>query len=270
MVFQRLLTSTTGRSMRHRSLHGLTMKTDSYTALVALSTLRAMAKGNGLVMLKKSIDPNGALLARGYSLAQLLMGRQPRTSIPVIASTQRPRWGESKQLRDRQDNTKTRQTVDYDRYHRGRPWSTLRAGDSRWVQYANIMAGYSGWQGRHALFDLWSLSFLTVNSNPRDRTAQYNSRARREPEYFSNNPAPHVWKLKPVLQLPLLRFGLPLFQWRECASNSIACPDYNMYYGNKVILREGFEHCSSGNLPKCYAVRVGIQPCRLDSLVGFM
>ena len=69
-------------------------------------------------MLKKSVDPYGALLAYrttslecGYSPAQLLMGRQLRTSIPVMASTLQPRWDESKQLRDRQENIKTRYTV---------------------------------------------------------------------------------------------------------------------------------------------------------------
>ena len=72
-------------------------------------------------MLKKSVDPYGALLAYrttslecGYSPAQLLMGRQLRTSIPVVASTLQPRWEESKQPRARQENIKTRQRVDYD------------------------------------------------------------------------------------------------------------------------------------------------------------
>ena len=96
-------------------------------------------------MLNKSVDPYGALLAYrtaslecGYSPAQLLMGRQLRTSIPVMASTLQPRWDESKQLRDRQENIKTRQTVDYDRYHRAQSFSTLCAGDHVWVQYAKI------------------------------------------------------------------------------------------------------------------------------------
>ena len=95
-------------------------------------------------MLKKSVDQYGALLAYrttslecGYSPAQLLMGRQLRTSIPVMAGTLQPRWDESKQLRDRQD-IKSRQTVDYDRYHRAQPLSTLSAGNPVWVQDAKI------------------------------------------------------------------------------------------------------------------------------------
>ena len=44
-------------------------------------------------------------------------------------------------------NIKTRQTVDYDQYHRAQPLSTLSAGDPVWVQYANSCR-----QGRHASF----------------------------------------------------------------------------------------------------------------------
>ncbi len=96
-------------------------------------------------MQKKSVDPYGALLAHRttslecrYSPAQLLMGRQLRTSIRVMASTLQPRWDELKQLRDRQENIKTRQTVDCDRYHRAQPLSTLCAGDHVLVQDAKI------------------------------------------------------------------------------------------------------------------------------------
>ena len=55
-----------------------------------------------------------------------------------MASTLQPRWDELKQLRDRQENIKNRQTVDYDRYHRAQPLSTLSAGDPVWVQDAKI------------------------------------------------------------------------------------------------------------------------------------
>ena len=105
-------------------------------------------------MLNKSVDPYGALLAYrttslecGYSPAQLLVGRQLMTSIPVMASTLQPRWDESKQLRDRQENIMTRQTVDSDRYHRAQPLSTLSAGDPLFVQYAKIVGTVVGEAG---------------------------------------------------------------------------------------------------------------------------
>ena len=99
-------------------------------------------------MLKKSVDPYSALLAYrttslecAYSPAQQLMGRQLRTSIPVMVSTLQTRWDKSKQLRDFQDNIKTRQTVDYDRYHRAQPLSTLSAGDPVWVWVQDAKIG---------------------------------------------------------------------------------------------------------------------------------
>ena len=102
-------------------------------------------------MLKKSVDPYGALLAYqntslecGYSPDPLLMGRQLRTSIPVMPSTLQPRWGESKQLRDRQENIKTRQTVDYDRSHRSQPLNTVCAGNPVRVHDANIGGTVAG------------------------------------------------------------------------------------------------------------------------------
>ena len=72
------------------------------------------------------------------------MGRQLRTLITVMASTLQPGWDESKQLRGRQENIKTRYTVYYDRYHRVGPLYTFCAGDRD--------KGYSGRQSRHASF----------------------------------------------------------------------------------------------------------------------
>ena len=66
------------------------------------------------------------------------MGRQLRTSIPVMVSTLQPRWDESKQLRDRQENIKSRQTVDYERYDRAHPLSTLCAGNPVCMQDAQM------------------------------------------------------------------------------------------------------------------------------------
>ena len=64
-----------------------------------------------------------------------------------MVSTLQHRWDESRQLRDRQQNIKTRQTVDYDRYHRAQPLSTLSAGDPVWVQDAKIVGTVVGKAG---------------------------------------------------------------------------------------------------------------------------
>ena len=55
-----------------------------------------------------------------------------------MASTLQPQWDESKQLQIRQENIKSRQTVDYDRYLRAQPLNALCAGDPVWVQDAKI------------------------------------------------------------------------------------------------------------------------------------
>ena len=110
--------------------------------MLSLTTDRMSLRG---LQVNKLVDQYGALLACqttslecGYSPAQLLMGRQLRTSIPVMASMLQRRWDESTQLRDRQENINTRQTVDYDRYHRAQRLSTLSADDPVWVRDANI------------------------------------------------------------------------------------------------------------------------------------
>ena len=144
--------------MRHVSLRGLPVKKASYTASPRYPQSNGKAERTVhtvKAMLKKSVDPYGALLGYrttslecGYSTAQLRMGRQQRTLITVMASTLQPRWDESKQLRDRQDITKTRQTVDYDRYHRAQPLAHCPLA-TLWVQYANIGGTVEGKAGTH-------------------------------------------------------------------------------------------------------------------------
>ena len=93
-------------------------------------------------LLKKASDPYAALLAYratalecGYSPAQLSMGRQLRTSLPVMEATLQPRWDDTKSTQRREMASK-RQTEAYDRYNRVRPLNTLQTGDTVWVQDA--------------------------------------------------------------------------------------------------------------------------------------
>ena len=72
----------------------------------------------------------------GFSPAELLLGRQLRTSIPVLASTLQPRWQESRQLQERRVSPKRRQIEAYDRQHRARPLAPLYVGNPVWVQDA--------------------------------------------------------------------------------------------------------------------------------------
>ena len=145
MGSQRLLSPKTDRSMHHNEFARFASEEGFIHVTSSPRYPQSHGKAERTVqtvkaILKKSVDPYGALLAYrttslecGYSQAQLLMGRQLRTSIPVMASTLQPRWEESKQLRDRQDNIKTWHTFDYDRYHRAQPLSTLSAGDPVWM-----------------------------------------------------------------------------------------------------------------------------------------
>ena len=109
---------------QYMSLLGLPVKKASYTSSTRYPQINGKVERTVQTvkaMLKKSVDPYGALLTYrttslecGYSPAQLLMGRQLSTSIPMLASA---------------ENINTQQIVGYDRYHRAQPLSTLCAGD---------------------------------------------------------------------------------------------------------------------------------------------
>lgn len=96
-------------------------------------------------LLKKAVDPYDALLAYrstalecGYSPAELSMGRQLRTLVPTVPATLLPRWDEPRGERERRELMRQKKKDAYDRYHRARPLSTLRAGDPVWVEDANV------------------------------------------------------------------------------------------------------------------------------------
>ena len=89
------------------------------------------SQGNGLaeraVQIAKKIlsqdDPNLALMtyqatpvpATGYSPAQLLMGRQMRTTLPVLNLKLKPQWPSMRKLKVNDQKTKSRYTTNYNR-----------------------------------------------------------------------------------------------------------------------------------------------------------
>lgn len=82
-------------------------------------------------------DPAFALLnyrttphsATGYSPAQLLMGRQLRTRVPVLPKTLIPKWPNTGEVRRNDELAKTSYKYYYDKRHGARPLTTLAPGD---------------------------------------------------------------------------------------------------------------------------------------------
>ncbi|XP_065180108.1 uncharacterized protein K02A2.6-like [Sycon ciliatum] len=91
-------------------------------------------------LLRKSTDLPTALLAYrstplqcGFTPAQLLMGRQLRSTVPTPAAQLTPAWPDLDLVRRREAQQQDRQASDFDRRHRVRSPSRLAAGDRVWV-----------------------------------------------------------------------------------------------------------------------------------------
>ena len=92
-------------------------------------------------ILKKSSDPylglmayRAAPLANGHSPAELLMGRNIRTPVPVIPSQLNPGWTDMNSLKIIEQAYRQKQKLNYDRRHRARNLPLLRQGDHVWVK----------------------------------------------------------------------------------------------------------------------------------------
>ena len=84
-------------------------------------------------ILKKSSEPEKALLAyrstplqSGYSPSQLLMGRVIRSTLPTLDSKLNPKLPELATLRRREDESRRKQKLCYDKRHRAIPFTTLK------------------------------------------------------------------------------------------------------------------------------------------------
>uniref|UniRef100_A0A9J7ZHH2 Gypsy retrotransposon integrase-like protein 1 n=1 Tax=Cyprinus carpio carpio TaxID=630221 RepID=A0A9J7ZHH2_CYPCA len=92
-------------------------------------------------LLKKGEDPHKALmayratpLASGASPAQLLMGRNIRTTLPVSPSTLKPAWPNLNTFERKENELKAKQKMWYNKRHRAQIKPVLRTGQSVWIK----------------------------------------------------------------------------------------------------------------------------------------
>lgn len=91
-------------------------------------------------LLRKSADPHMALLSyrttplnNGYSPAELLMGRQLRSTVPTTAEQLQPRTPDAAALQSSDRVYKQQQAKYYDRRHRTRDRGRWKADDRVWI-----------------------------------------------------------------------------------------------------------------------------------------
>lgn len=91
--------------------------------------------------LNKSTDPQLALMEyrstamfHGYSPAQLLMGRQIRTTLPRHPSHLTPQWPDLQEIKEKERLYKVQMKKNFDQRHAAKRLSPLKEGDSVWVK----------------------------------------------------------------------------------------------------------------------------------------
>ena len=94
-------------------------------------------------LLRKNEDPYSALLAyrnsllaNGYSPAQLLMGRQLRSTVPVHGDTLKPSIPDALHLRAKESTQRGNQKTTFDTRHRALELPPLERGAHVWIKYA--------------------------------------------------------------------------------------------------------------------------------------
>ncbi|KAL6482216.1 hypothetical protein MHYP_G00102960 [Metynnis hypsauchen] len=98
----------------------------------AVATVKGLWKG-GEEKLKALMTYRATPLECGYSPAQLLMGRQLRTTIPQLPANLRPRWPNIRGLRKAETRAKEKQQRNYNLRHRARNLPPLQAGQNVWL-----------------------------------------------------------------------------------------------------------------------------------------
>ena len=79
-------------------------------------------------------------LSNGYAPAQLLFGRQLRTTVPCSEASLTPKWPDLAQLRDREEAAKERQAQQFNSRHRTQPLPPLKPGDIVYVTDMQVRA----------------------------------------------------------------------------------------------------------------------------------
>ena len=99
------------------------------------------AVGTVKSLLKKGEDPHKALmayratpLAQGASPAQLLMGRNIRTPLPVSQENLEPRWTDLQAFREKDQQMKEKQASCFNKRHRAQQRQELQPGQRVWVK----------------------------------------------------------------------------------------------------------------------------------------
>ncbi|KAL7851818.1 hypothetical protein SRHO_G00176030 [Serrasalmus rhombeus] len=95
---------------------------------------RAVATVKGEEKQKALMTYRATPLECGYSPAQLLMGKQPRTTIPQLPANLRPRWPNIRGLRKAETRAKEKQQRNYNLRHRARNLPPLQAGQNVWLE----------------------------------------------------------------------------------------------------------------------------------------
>ncbi|KAK0148358.1 hypothetical protein N1851_011319 [Merluccius polli] len=102
----------------------------------AVATVKGLWKGGG-EKAKALLSYRATPLESGYSPAQLLMGRQIRSTIPQLPTSLRPRWPNVNSYRKSEKQAKKKQQQCYNLRHRARPLHLLQPGQNVWLPREN-------------------------------------------------------------------------------------------------------------------------------------
>ena len=91
-------------------------------------------------ILNKAEDPYLGLLAyriaplaNGYSPAELLMGRKPRSTVPMIPELYKPKLLPHSEISQKEHQYRSKQQSNFNKWHRTHQLKPLKTGDQVWI-----------------------------------------------------------------------------------------------------------------------------------------